>query len=93
MRFDKWWQKIDLKDYYGPNGELDIDFLAETAWDLAFELGEMANNEMAYDDGYNQGHHDALAELDIEALIEEAFSKGHSRGHAEGMKDSLRELL
>ena len=89
MRFDKWWNSLK----HDNTEEGYVYRLAEQAWDLAFELGEMANNEMAYDDGYNQGHHDALAELDIEALIEEAFSKGHSRGHAEGMKDSIRELL
>ena len=93
MRFDKWWNKVDLKNYYGPEGELDLAFLAETAWDLAFELGEMANNEAAYDDGYNQGHHDALLEVDLKDIKEEAFKDGHSQGHAAGMKASLRELL
>ena len=93
MRFDKWWRGIDLKDFHGLDDQVRLDVLAEYVWEVAFDLGEMTNNEAAYDDGYNQGHHDGLAEIDIEALIEEAFTKGHSRGHAEGMKDSIRELL
>jgi hypothetical protein len=89
MRFDKWWNGLKHDD----TEEGYVYRLAEQAWDLAFELGEMVNNEMAYDDGYNQGHHDALVEMDLKEIKEEAFKDGHSQGHAAGMKASLRELL
>jgi hypothetical protein len=93
MRFDKWWGKVDLDNYRDPDGTLNLHFLTETAWDMAYEYGEMANNEGAYDDGYNQGRADMDAEIDLDALVSEAFLAGHARGHAEGMEASLKELL
>ena len=93
MRFDKWWRGIQLKDFNGDDGELSLDSLAEFIWEVAYDLGENANNEAAYDDGYTQGHHDALLEVDLREIKEEAFKDGHSQGHAAGMKASLRELL
>jgi flagellar biosynthesis/type III secretory pathway protein FliH len=92
LTFEQWFDKQGLRDYL----ELDVEksirltLLFKEVWEEAFELGENAACEGAYDDGYNAGYREGK---DSPYGLKEEYDKGYADGYKEGLSFRMEDFV